>query len=169
RLLRACGERPRSYSAADERNEFAPSHSITSSARAKTLGGTSRPDAFAVLRLSTVSYRVGVCTGRSAGFSPLGEAVHIARGEAIEVRLDRSIRDQAAMADIVAHRIDGRQSMAGREPYDQFLMRVCRRARGHDHAAIRPACEFRDGIFDFARVAGIDRGHLDSERRRHTL
>src|SRR5262245_63833661 len=34
--------------------------------------GTSRPSAFAVLRLMTSSYLVGACTGRSAGFSPLG-------------------------------------------------------------------------------------------------
>jgi hypothetical protein len=31
----------------------------------------SRPRAFAVLRLIAVSYLVGVCTGRSAGFLPL--------------------------------------------------------------------------------------------------
>jgi hypothetical protein len=47
-----------------------PVHSITSSARASSVGGTSRPSAFAVLRLMTSSYLVGVCTGRSAGFSP---------------------------------------------------------------------------------------------------
>ena len=35
------------------------------------LRGTSRPSAFAVLRLITSSYLVGACTGRSAGFSPL--------------------------------------------------------------------------------------------------
>ena len=46
-------------------------HSITSSARASTLAGTSRPSALAVLRLSTVSYLVGACTGSSPGFSPL--------------------------------------------------------------------------------------------------
>src|SRR5215472_570733 len=45
-------------------------HSITSSARANTLGGTSKPSALAVLMLSTVSYFVGAFTGRSAGFSP---------------------------------------------------------------------------------------------------
>ena len=46
-------------------------YSITSSARASSVGGTSRPSAFAVLRLMTSSYLVGACTGRSAGFSPL--------------------------------------------------------------------------------------------------
>src|SRR6516165_9594094 len=43
-------------------------HSITSSARASTVVGTSRPSALAVLRLITSSYLVGACTGRSAGF-----------------------------------------------------------------------------------------------------
>src|SRR6188768_1837472 len=43
-------------------------HSITSSARASSVGGTSMPSVLAVLRLMTVSYLVGACTGRSAGF-----------------------------------------------------------------------------------------------------
>ena len=47
------------------------SYSITSSARASKVGGTSRPSAFAVLRLITSSYLVGACTGKSAGLSPL--------------------------------------------------------------------------------------------------
>src|SRR5262245_3604488 len=46
-------------------------YSITSPARASTAGGTVRPSAFAVLRLMTNAYLVAVCTGRSAGFSPL--------------------------------------------------------------------------------------------------
>src|SRR5207244_7712290 len=72
RLLRTPRERPRGRRAADEPNELAsPNHSITSSARASSVGGTSRPSAFAVLRLITSSYLVGACTGRSLGFSPL--------------------------------------------------------------------------------------------------
>src|SRR5262249_61907716 len=51
--------------------ELAPRHSITSSARARSVGGISRLSAFAVLRLMTSSYLVGACTGRSAGVSPL--------------------------------------------------------------------------------------------------
>src|SRR5262249_62147509 len=42
-----------------ERNELAPLHSITSSARASSVGGTSRPSALAVLRLITSSNLVG--------------------------------------------------------------------------------------------------------------
>src|SRR5215471_14882435 len=44
---------------------------MTSSARASSVGGTSRPSSLAVLRLITNLYLVGAWTGRSAGFSPL--------------------------------------------------------------------------------------------------
>ena len=50
---------------------FSPLHSITSSARASTDGGTVRPSVFAALRLITSSYLVGFCTGMSAGLAPL--------------------------------------------------------------------------------------------------
>src|SRR5262249_47454083 len=70
RLLRARRERPSSR-AAEQRDELAAFHSITSSARASRLSGTVSPSALAVLRLITSSYLVGACTGRSAGFSPL--------------------------------------------------------------------------------------------------
>src|SRR6516164_4398077 len=49
---------------------LASHHSITSSARTSSVGGTSKPSDFAVLRLRTVSYFVGIWTGRSAGFAP---------------------------------------------------------------------------------------------------
>src|SRR5262245_187275 len=71
RLLRFRDERPRRR-ASEQRDELAaPDHSITSSARASSDGGTSRPSALAVFRLITSSYLVGACTGRSAGLSPL--------------------------------------------------------------------------------------------------
>jgi hypothetical protein len=54
-------------------NEAAPSrfHSITSSARPRSEGGTVRPSALAVLRLTIRSNLVGCWIGRSAGFAPL--------------------------------------------------------------------------------------------------
>src|SRR5262249_52037958 len=71
-LLRARRERPRHRrAAAEQRDERAAIHSITSSASASSVPGTSRPSAFPVLRLITSWYLVGACTGRSAGFSPL--------------------------------------------------------------------------------------------------
>src|SRR5262245_11333880 len=54
-----------------EHDELATIHSITSSARASSIGGISRPSALAVARLITSSKRVGCTTGRSAGFAPL--------------------------------------------------------------------------------------------------
>src|SRR5205823_3288501 len=75
-LLRARRQRPGGSRAAEEGDKLASLHgfasySITSSARTSTISGTWRPSAFAVFMLSTVSYLVGSCTGRSAGFSPL--------------------------------------------------------------------------------------------------
>src|SRR6476619_8538843 len=70
-LLRMRCERPRRRRAAEQRDELATPHSITSSARASSVSGTVRPSAFAVLRLMINSNFVGACTGRSAGFSPL--------------------------------------------------------------------------------------------------
>src|SRR5262245_34113163 len=70
RLLRACRERP-SRRAAEQRDEFAAFHSITSSARTRIDVGTSRPSALAVLRLMISSTLMACWIGKSAGFSPL--------------------------------------------------------------------------------------------------
>jgi len=74
RLLRPRRERPRRC-ATEQRDELAPlhlrGHSITSSARASSVGGMLRSMAFAVARLITRSNFVAISTGRSAGFSPL--------------------------------------------------------------------------------------------------
>src|SRR5262249_17849754 len=71
-LLRARRERPRSSSAAEKRDEVAALHSITLSARASSIAGTSRPSILPVCRLTTSSNLVARRTGRSAGLSPLG-------------------------------------------------------------------------------------------------
>src|SRR5262249_4875609 len=67
---RARRERP-CRRTANEPDELAAPHSITSSARASSVGGTSRPSVLAVFKLITSSYLVGACTGRLVGFSPL--------------------------------------------------------------------------------------------------
>src|SRR5262245_2815663 len=69
-LLRPRRERPRRRRAAEQRDELAPFHSITSSARASSVAGTSRPSALAVCRLMTNSNLVDCSTGRLAGFAP---------------------------------------------------------------------------------------------------
>jgi hypothetical protein len=55
-LLRARHQRPHCRRAADQPDELAPFHPITSSAVASSDGGTVRPGILAVLRLITVSY-----------------------------------------------------------------------------------------------------------------
>src|SRR5262245_22186830 len=70
-LLRAGRERPRDGRAAEQRDELAALHSITSSAIASTPAGISRPSMRAVWWLMTSSNLVGCTTGVSADFAPL--------------------------------------------------------------------------------------------------
>src|SRR5437899_2252279 len=60
-----------SNDAADQHDEGTSLHSITSSARASSVGGTVRPRALAVFRLTMVTSFVGNSTGKSAGLLPL--------------------------------------------------------------------------------------------------
>src|SRR5262249_28777615 len=69
-LLRPHRKRPRRRRSAEQRDELAPLHSMTSSARASRVGATSMPSALAVLRLMINSKRVACSMGRSAGFVP---------------------------------------------------------------------------------------------------
>ena len=54
-----------------EQSQQTTLYSITSSARASSVAGTSRPIALAVARFMTSSNLVDCDTGRSAGFAPL--------------------------------------------------------------------------------------------------
>jgi hypothetical protein len=70
-LRRAAHTKRHGECSAKQRDELAAPHSITSSARARSVGGMSRPSAFAVLRLITSSKTAEACTGKSAGLAPL--------------------------------------------------------------------------------------------------
>src|SRR6516165_7149882 len=70
RLLHPRRERPRGRRPADQRDELAPVHSITSSAWESRVAGISMPSVLAVCRLMTNSNLLARATGRSAGFSP---------------------------------------------------------------------------------------------------
>src|SRR5262249_2807165 len=69
-LLRPHRERPRGRRAAEQRDELASPHSITSSARAMRVGGMAKRILEAVLRLMISSNSVASCTGKSAGLAP---------------------------------------------------------------------------------------------------
>src|SRR5256886_17521157 len=67
-LLRLRRKRPRGRTA-EQRDERAALHSITSSARIRNESGMANPSALAVVRLTTRSNLVGCSTGISAGFT----------------------------------------------------------------------------------------------------
>src|SRR5262245_17648703 len=69
-LLRARRDRP-CCRAAEQRDERAPLHSITSPARASRVGGISMPSMRAVWALMTSSNLADCSTGKSAGLAPL--------------------------------------------------------------------------------------------------
>src|SRR5262249_39662229 len=71
RPLRPRRERPRCRRAAKQRDELAPSHSITSSERACSVAGISISSALATFKLMTSSNVVGCITGSSSGLAPL--------------------------------------------------------------------------------------------------
>src|SRR5262245_59379358 len=64
-LLCMAPHRPR-RNAAEQRDKLAPSHSITSSARASSVGDTSKPSALAVPRLMINSHWIARSIGKSA-------------------------------------------------------------------------------------------------------
>ena len=87
-------------------------YSITSSALARSVGGTVRPCAFAVVVLITNSYLVGACTGRSAGFSPLRMRSMYAAARRILIDYIGAMGNETA-ADPKAFRVNCRQLETG--------------------------------------------------------
>jgi hypothetical protein len=71
-------------------------HSITSSAATSRPGGTVNPSAFAVFKLSTVSYFIGAWTGRSVA---LEDVVDISRRLWKQFDIVGSIGHEAARRD----------------------------------------------------------------------
>src|SRR5262249_27559464 len=70
-LLRPRSERAPRRRTAEQRDELAPFHSITSSAATSSLSDTVSPSPFAVVRLIASSNLVTRSTGRSVGLTPL--------------------------------------------------------------------------------------------------
>ena len=104
-----------------DRTSFAwRTHSITSSARASSVGGTSRPSALAVLRLMTSSYLVG-CLHRQVGrLLALEDAVDVAGRAPVLVDDIRPVGDQAAAGDEGAVGVDRGQLVPSRQRDDQI-------------------------------------------------
>ena len=139
-------------------------YSITSSARASSVGGTSRPSALAVFRLMTSSNLVGCSTGRSAGFAPAQDLVDELGGAPEQVREVGAVGHQAARFDVVR---DARTSSAVARPAPSVLMRT--RLRVHERVAndiecVRAALERVEGGRDILRAPDFDACDLEAER-----
>ena len=108
-LLCTSRERPCSGRAAEQRDELAALHSITSSARARNASGIVSSIALAVLRLTTSSNFVGCSTGRSAGFAPRKNLVDELCSSAEQVGDVCSIGYQTACFGILSNAVHRRQ------------------------------------------------------------
>ena len=143
-LLRARGERPRNgrrRRAAKHRDELAPPHSITSSARASTVGGTVEAERLGGLEIDhqlVLGRRLHRQVGRLLA---LEDAVDVAGRAPVLVDEIRSIGDQTAAGDVVARVSNHGQLVADRQRGDQVAMQPGQRARRHDQAAVRRAAQ----------------------------
>ena len=111
-------------------------YSITSSARASSVGGTVRPSAFAVLRLMTSSILGRRLHRQIGGLLALEDAVDVAGRVSVLIDIIGSIGDQATGGDEVAFVVDRRQPVLGRKLDDQIAMTRRQRARRYDQAAV---------------------------------
>ena len=98
------------------------SHSITSSARASSKGGTSRPSALAVLRLMTSSIFGRRLHRQISRLLPFKDAIDVARGAPVHIDDIGAIGDQAAIGDEVASVVDRGQFVSRRKCDDQLAM-----------------------------------------------
>ena len=121
-LLRPRRDRPSSCSTAEQRDELAPLHSITSSVRASSDTGISRPSAAAVLRLMTNSNLVANWHRKLSGHFAPENTIYVGRGAPVKGGDIHTVRGQAAARYMVTVRIHGGQVVLRRERSDQFAM-----------------------------------------------
>ena len=115
RIRSACCARAASgHAAARQRDELAPHHSITSSARARKVSGILKSIPLAALRLTISSNLVG-CSHRQIGrFRTLEDFVDEDRRAAIEVGIAHAVCDQSASIDELSRAVDRWQPVLGR-------------------------------------------------------
>src|SRR5262249_33209246 len=117
-LLRARRERPCERRTAEQRDEPAAPHSITSSAMASNPGGKVIPSDLAVFRLISSSNLADWDHRQFSRSRAVQNFAAVDAGLAIGVCQIRRIAHQAASSDELALAIDGRQCIACREPDD---------------------------------------------------
>src|SRR5262249_16608983 len=131
-------------------------HSITSSARASSMGGTARPSIRAVSALLTRSNLLDCTTGRSAGLGPLQDAAGIDTELAKRIHDVGSITHQPANFDKVARRIDRREPVERRQ-LDHLDTPGIQESVGPDEQGIGPiAPDILEGGIDLAAGASVE-------------
>ena len=131
--------------------------SITSSASASSVGGTSRPSALAVLRLMTSSI-LGRCLHRKVGWLlAFEDAIDVARRASVHVDPIRPIGQKATSGDEGALEVDRGKLVTRRKGNNQIAMNEGWPARGQNQTAIRGLRKGRDRAFDFVGVALVKR------------
>ena len=105
-------------------------YSITSSARARSVGGIARSRAFAVLRLMTSSNLVGCSTGSLAGFAPFRTRPAVGAGLPVGFPIARPVAHEPTGRHVLARFVDGGQPIAGRNGHDLLAPAVEESRRG---------------------------------------
>ena len=130
-------------------------HSITSSARASSVRGTSRPSALAVLRLITSSNLVG-CTHRQIGrLLALEDPTDIDAGLAISIRATRSVAEQATNFGIFVIRVARWNSMACAKLNEFVTIAEEQRISAYEKRGDPVSCDGGEGIVNMFFVACI--------------
>ena len=127
-------------------------HSITSSARASSVGGIVEAE-----RLGGFQIDHQLVLGRGlhwqvGGFLAFEDAIDVGCRAPVLVDKIGPEGNQAAGGDEEAFVVDRGQLVAGRQRDDQIAIKLRCPARRHDQAGVRRARECRDGTLDLAGV-----------------
>src|SRR5262249_22586902 len=139
-------------------------YSITSSARERSVAGTSKPIAFAVPEVDD-KFVLGRRLDRQIGRLLASEdTINIAGRASAEVVVVRSVGHQATVGGVIRAIVDGGQLVLGCQRYDQLAMHRRPHAAGHDQSAVRTLREGSNCALDLAGIAHIYRTQLHTKR-----
>ena len=139
----------------EQRDELAPSHSITSSARASSVGGTVEAERLGGRQIDD-EIELGRLLDRDVGrLRPAQNLVDIVGGAPEQVREIWSIGHQTSRFDVLPEAVHRRQSRAERQGVDANAVGGYERV-GHDIKCIRAALERVEGGRDILRSPDFD-------------
>ena len=144
-------------------------YSITSSARASTIGGTVKAECLRGLEVDDQLVLVRQLHRQIGWLLALEDAVDIAGGLPELVDDVGPVANQPANTDETTEEVNRGQFVPCCQCNDQFVMSDRRCASCHDQAAIGSPREGGNCPLDLAGVTYVDWARLDAERRRKGL